>query len=335
LRLSEFAYDLPEELIAQEPLADRAASRLLVLHKRTGCIEHRAFTDVVDLLQPGDLLVLNDTRVSALRLLGHRSTGGAVEALLIEDLGGGAFIALTKPAKKLKPGEVVAFEGGLQAVVESDEGEGRRRIAFAQKDYDQQLAAVGRVPLPPYVQKEIADPERYQTVYASTKGSAAAPTAGLHFTPELLAKLRERGVDTATVTLDVSLDTFRPIQVDEVDEHVMHGERCTLPEETARKVAECPGRVIAVGTTSVRTLESFATGHRRLRHGSQVSRLFIKPGFEFRAVDAMFTNFHMPGTTMMLLVSALAGRENVLNAYREAVDHRYRFLSFGDSMLIV
>lgn len=335
MRLSEFAYDLPEELIAQEPLADRAASRLLVLDKRTGRIKHRRFNDVVDLLQPGDLLVLNDTRVSALRLLGHRATGGAVEALLIDDLGGGTFVALMKPAKKLKPGEVVVFEGGLQAGVESDEGEGRRRIAFAQKDYDQQLAAVGRVPLPPYVQKEIADPERYQTVYANTKGSAAAPTAGLHFTPELLSVLKERGVDTATVTLDVSLDTFRPIQVDDVDEHVMHGERCTVPEETARKIAECQGRVIAVGTTSVRTLESFATGHRRLEHGSQVSRLFIKPGFEFKVVDAMFTNFHMPGTTMMLLVSALAGRENVLNAYREAVAHRYRFLSFGDSMLIV
>jgi S-adenosylmethionine:tRNA ribosyltransferase-isomerase len=335
LRLSDFGYDLPEELIAQEPLADRAASRLLVLHKRTGRIEHRRFTDIVDILEPGDLLVINDTRVSALRLLGHRATGGAVEALLLQDLGGGAFIALTKPAKKLKAGESIAFEAGLTATVGPDEGEGRKRITFEQKDYEQQLAAVGRVPLPPYVKRPIPDPERYQTVYAAQDGSAAAPTAGLHFTPELIARLSESGIESATVTLDVSLDTFRPIQTDDVESHVMHGERCSVPVETARRIKECKGRVVAVGTTTVRTLETFATGHRGVETGTRQSRLFIKPGFEFQVVDAMFTNFHMPGTTMMLMVSAMAGRENVLNAYREAVDHRYRFLSFGDSMLIV
>lgn len=335
MRVSDFTYELPEELIAQEPLSDRAASRLLVLHRRTGAIEHRTFREVVDILQPGDLLVTNDTRVSALRLFGHRVTGGAVEALLIEDLGGGAFVALMKPAKKLKPGEAIAFEGGLSATVVRDEGEGRRRITFDQKDYDQQLAAVGRVPLPPYVKKDIEDPERYQTVYANTKGSAAAPTAGLHFTPELLAELQSRGIDNGTVTLDVSLDTFRPIQTDDVERHVMHGERCSVPAETAMKVAGCKGRIVAVGTTTVRTLESFATGRRSVEPGEKVTRLFISPGYEFKVADAMFTNFHMSGTTMMLMVSAMAGRENVLNAYREAVDHRYRFLSFGDSMLIV
>lgn len=335
MRLTDFSYDLPEDLIAQEPLADRAASRLLVLHKRTGEIEHRTFRDIVEILQSGDLLVTNDTRVSALRLFGHRDSGGAVEALLIEDLGGGEFVALMKPAKKLKPGDAISFERGLVAKVLVDEGEGRRRLLFGQKDFDQVLASVGRVPLPPYVKRDIDDPERYQTVYASNKGSAAAPTAGLHFTPDLFSELRNKGVENAHVTLDVSLDTFRPIQADIVEEHVMHGERCSVSAETAEKVAGCKGRVVAVGTTTVRTLESFAKGPRALEQGERLTRLFIAPGYEFKIADAMFTNFHMPGTTMMLMVSAMAGRENVLRAYREAVDRRYRFLSFGDSMLIV
>jgi S-adenosylmethionine:tRNA ribosyltransferase-isomerase len=335
LRLRDFLYDLPEELIAQAPLEDRAASRLLVLDRRTGEVHHRNFADVADILEPGDLLVMNDTRVSALRLFGHRASGGAVEALLVQDLGGGEFIALVRPAKKLKPGGSIAFDGGLEATVVADEGEGRRLLRFEQGDYEQRLHSVGRIPLPPYIKGEIEDPERYQTVYARSAGSAASPTAGLHFTSGLLERLRDNGVDTATVTLDVSLDTFRPIQTDDVEHHAMHGERCSVPEETAKKVAECKGRVVAVGTTTVRTLESFAVAHRTLDHGSQLSRLFIKPGYEFKAVDAMFTNFHLPGTTMMLLVSALAGRQSVLRAYSQAVEDRYRFLSFGDSMLVL
>jgi S-adenosylmethionine:tRNA ribosyltransferase-isomerase len=230
---------------------------------------------------------------------------------------------------------MIEFEGVLTATVAEDLGEGRRVVAFLQEDFGDRLVSVGRVPLPPYVHEELRDPERYQTVYAETKGSAAAPTAGLHFTEELLDRLRANGVLTATVTLDVSIDTFRPISTDDVDDHKMHGERCCVPEKTARAIAECSGRVIAVGTTTVRTLETFATGKREVTPGETSSKLFIKPGYDFKVVDAMFTNFHMPGTTMMLLVSALAGRESVLSAYAEAVEMRYRFLSFGDSMLVV
>ncbi len=335
MRLGDFLYDLPEELIAQTPLDDRAASRLLVLDKKTGEVQHRVFRDVVQILQPGDLLVMNDTRVSALRVYGSRQTGGRVEALLLEDCGDGRFVALMRPAKRLKPAEQIDFEGGLSATVEQDLGEGRRLIKFGQQDYAERLSEVGLVPLPPYVREQIKDPERYQTVYASTKGSAAAPTAGLHFTNEVLDRLRSNGVKTATVTLDVSIDTFRPISTDDVDDHKMHGEKCSVPEQTAAAVAECKGRVIAVGTTTVRTLETFATDHRMVAVGATCSKLFIKPGYEFRAVDGMFTNFHLPGTTMMLLVSALAGRESVLNAYRDAVEKRYRLLSFGDSMLVI
>ena len=335
MRLSEFLYDLPPELIAQTPLEDRAASRLLVLDRRTGAVRHLSFRDVPQLLEPGDLLMVNDTRVTALRLLGRRASGGRVEALLLQDEGEGRFNALLRPAKRLKEGEQVAFEGGLVAKVVKDLGEGKKALAFDQPDYRERLAAVGRVPLPPYVHEALRDPERYQTVYAAHAGSAAAPTAGLHFTNELLTQLEEQGVSMARVTLDVGLDTFRPISTEDVEDHAMHGERCALPQETADKIAECKGRVVAVGTTSVRTLESFASGKRAVEAGEKVTKLFIAPGYDFKVVDAMFTNFHMPGTTMMLLVSALAGREGVMAAYREAVEKRYRFLSFGDSMLVL
>jgi S-adenosylmethionine:tRNA ribosyltransferase-isomerase len=335
LRLSDFAYTLPQELIAQEPLKDRAASRLLVLHRADGRTEHRAFRDVADLLEPGDLLVLNDTRVSALRVFGSLPTGGRVEALLIEDQGQGRYVALTKPAKKLRAGTTVAFQDGLTAKVEADLGEGRRLIAFEGQNVAERLADVGLVPLPPYVHKALSDPGRYQTVYAREDGSAAAPTAGLHFTEEMLSALRAKGVQTATVTLDVSLDTFRPVQTDVVEDHVMHGERCFVPEATAQAIANAKGRVIAVGTTTVRTLETMATGRRRVRAGETVSKLLIAPGFQFQVVDGLFTNFHMPGTTMLLLVAALAGRDPMLGAYREAVESKYRFLSFGDSMLVL
>jgi len=334
LRLADFLYDLPEELIAQEPLADRSASRLLVLHRKTGDIEHLSFTDAPNLLQKGDLLVMNDTRVTALRLIGKRATGGQVEALLLHDEGGGRFVALTRPAKKLRLGEAIDFEGGLQAVIEDDLTEGKKRIAFHQVDYAHRIKTIGITPLPPYIHTQIEDPGRYQTVYAQTAGSAAAPTAGLHFTNETLQQLKTNGIDTATVTLDVSLDTFRPIGTVNVEDHVMHGERCSVPGETAQAIKRCEGRVFAVGTTTVRTLETFANSRHEVAQGETVSKLFITPGHEFRAVDAMFTNFHLPGTTLMLLVSAFAGRENVLRAYKEAVEKRYRFLSFGDAMLI-
>ncbi len=336
-RLSDYDYELPEELIAQEPLADRSASRLLVLRRDTGAVEHRRFADVPDLLQAGDLLVMNDTRVTALRLLGRRATGGQVEALLLAPTGTpGGFVALMRPGKRLRPGAEVAFGEGIHGLVTDDLGEGRKRLTLsASGDLNDALARVGRVPLPPYIHAALADPERYQTVYSKTPGSAAAPTAGLHFTAGVIKQLAARGVKLARVSLDVSIDTFRPVQHEDLGEHVMHGERCRAPESTAEAIASCKGRVIAVGTTTVRTLESLATGPRQVPAGEMVSRLFILPGYTFRAVDGMFTNFHMPRTTMLMMISALAGRDAVMNAYNEALRERYRFLSFGDAMLIL
>lgn len=335
-RLSDYDYVLPEHLIAQTPLADRAASRLLHLNRQTGEVSHRRFQDVVEILQPGDLLVMNDTRVTARRLLGHKPTGGEVEALLLAEHGYGEFIALMKPAKRLRVGAEIIFTDGLRATVISEEIGGKRVIRFGETS---QLGALiesaGSVPLPPYIHERLADPERYQTVYAHSPGSAAAPTAGLHFTDAVLSALRANGVDTATVTLDVGIDTFRPVMVDDLDLHEMHGETCTVPEETAKKVAACTGRIIAVGTTSVRTLETFADGARTISAGRRTSKLFIRPGFQFQVIDGMFTNFHMPKTTMMMMISALAGRDTVLAAYQSAIHQNYRFLSFGDSMLIV
>jgi S-adenosylmethionine:tRNA ribosyltransferase-isomerase len=333
-RLSDYTYELPEELIAQTPLEDRAASRLLVLHKAKGR-EHRQFRDILDILLPGDLLVMNDTRVSAVRLFGRKLTGGAVEALLLRELHPGCFEAMVKPAKSLRLGVEIEFDGLRAEVVDVLEP-GLRLLRFQPRpELHERLREVGLTPLPPYIHERLKDAQRYQTVYASQEGSAAAPTAGLHFTPEMLAALEAKGVETATVTLDVSIDTFRPVQVENLAEHVMHGERCSVPELTAHKIESCQGRVIAVGTTTVRTLETFAIGKRQVRAGQTVSKLFIRPGFEFQIIDGMFTNFHLPGTTMMLMISALAGRESVLAAYDEAVSLKYRFLSFGDSMLII
>ena len=333
-RLSDYDYELPDELIAQTPLEDRAASRLLVLH-REGGIEHRQFRDVLELLEPGDLLVLNDTRVSAVRLFGHRETGGAVEALLLQELLPGRFEAMVKPAKRLKVGTHVRF-GDLIATVTEELEEGLRVLSFDDDpNLSERLNEAGMVPLPPYIHERLADRERYQTVYGARAGSAAAPTAGLHFTDEILESLRERGVRTATVTLHDSIDTFRPVQVENLDEHRMHGERCAIPTETGEAIANAPGRIIAVGTTTVRTLETMATGPRQVSAGQTTSKLFIRPGFDFQVIDGMFTNFHLPKTTMLLMISALAGKQNILDAYRAAVEDRYRFLSFGDSMLIV
>ena len=334
MRLSEFDYELPDELIAQVPLADRAESRLLHLDKGTGAITHLRFRDVYSLLEPGDLLVMNNTRVTARRLFGKLDTGGVAEVLLLERLERGKYRALTKPAKKLYEGRVVTFEGGLTGkVVGRGEG-GVRAIQFLEEGSDETVERIGLTPLPPYIQSALSDPERYQTVYAEAEGSAAAPTAGLHFTKEIIEGLNAKGIDIAMVTLDVSIDTFRPVAVDDVEEHVMHGERCSVSAETAVKVNECRGRVIAVGTTTVRTLESFAISKGKVQPGEMVSKMFIKPGYGFKVVDGMFTNFHMPRTTMLLMISALAGVEPVKQAYQEAVRERYRFLSFGDSMLI-
>lgn len=333
MRLSDFDYDLPEELIAQTPLEDRAASRLLVLDKETGEIQHKTFRDMTEFLHPGDLLVMNDTRVTALRLFGERTTGGKVEALLLSGKNG-RYEALMKPGKKMKPGEKVEFEGGLSATVIEDLEAGKKLIEFAQEDAQARLKRAGRVPLPPYVHDALQDPERYQTVYSETGGSAAAPTAGLHFTTTLLNELEVKGVKTAKVSLDVSIDTFRPVMTDDIEDHEMHGERCSLSEETATAINECKGRIIAVGTTTARTLESFASGLRKVTRGETDTKIFITPGYEFQVVDGMLTNFHMPRTTMLMMISALAGRENIMKAYRRAIEEEYRFLSFGDAMLI-
>jgi S-adenosylmethionine:tRNA ribosyltransferase-isomerase len=335
-RLSDYGYDLPEELIAQTPLADRAASRLLHLDRATGAVVHRQFRDAVGLLRAGDLLVMNDTRVSAVRLFGHKETGAAVEALLLREETPETYEALVRPGRRLRPGARVVFPGELVAEVAEERPEGRKLLRFeARPDLKDRLMEHGLAPLPPYIHAPLADRERYQTVYAAHDGSAAAPTAGLHFTPEILANLREKGVETARVTLHVGLDTFRPITAEDPSQHPIHGERCGISQDSASKIAQSSGRIIAVGTTSVRTLETFAVGDRRVETGERLSTLFIRPGYRFRIVDGMFTNFHMPHTTMLMMLAALAGREAVMRAYAEAVRERYRFLSFGDSMLIL
>ena len=334
MRLEEFDYELPDRLIAQEPLADRSASRLLHLSLQ-GQISHRRFVDCLELLSPGDLLVFNDTRVTAKRLTGRKTTGGEVTALLLHDEGGGRYQALMKPGRRLQPGCQVVFEPGLAAEVVAVSGE-RRILQFSDgAGVAAKLEDARYVALPPYILRPIADAGRYQTVYADSPGSTAAPTAGLHFTTELLGRLQARGVKSAKVTLNVGLDTFRPVQAQTLEGHVMHGEACLVGESTAEAVAACRGRVVAVGTTTVRTLETFATGPRTLAVGETVSKLFVSPGFPFKVVDGMFTNFHMPRTTMLMMVSALAGRQNIMRAYEEAVAQDYRFLSFGDSMLIL
>lgn len=335
-RLSDYDYRLPEELIAQRPRADRSASRLLYLHRDSGLVEHRRFDEVPDLLEPGDLLILNDTRVTARRLLGVRPSGGKVEVLLLAPEGDGVFRALAKPGRRLKPGATILFSEKLTAEVAEDLGEGVKRLRFhASRNLSELIERAGEVPLPPYIQHALPDSERYQTVYARAPGSSAAPTAGLHFTQEILSALRRKGIATAFVTLDVGLDTFRPVQSEDLGGHRMHGERCEMPEATAQAIESSRGRVIAVGTTAVRTLESFAVAKGRVAPGTKVSRLFIRPGYRFQVAQGLFTNFHLPRTTMLMLVSALCSRDSLLAAYREAIERRYRFLSFGDSMLVL
>lgn len=336
----DYWYDLPEELIAQTPLQKRDTSRLMVLNRKTGEISHKHFFDIVDYLNPGDCLVMNDSRVLPARLLGHRPTGGAVEVLLLRDLGNNCWECLCKPGRKMLPGNGVSFGNGeLKAVVREVRDDGNRVVEFFYEGiFLEVLERLGKMPLPPYIKAELADQERYQTVYSREVGSAAAPTAGLHFTNELLDSIREKGVKTAFVTLHVGLGTFRPVKTDNILEHHMHSELCMMSEETAQMLNETRkngGRVICVGTTSCRTLESLAGEDGTFAAGSKWTDIFIYPGYQFKAMDGLITNFHLPESTLVMLVSAFAGRENVLNAYAEAVRERYRFFSFGDAMCIM
>ena len=339
MKKSDFSFDLPEELIAQTPMEQRDASRLLCLDKQTGAVEHRHFYDLPDLLREGDCLVLNNSRVLPARLIGIRPTGGAVELVLLRDLGGNRWECLSRPGRKKKPGQRILFgEGELQAVVEGTVSGGNRIVRFEYEGiFLEVLERLGRMPLPPYIRQELKDPERYQTVYSKELGSAAAPTAGLHFTKELLETVRNKGVLTEFVTLHVGLGTFRPVKEEEIEDHEMHSEYCIIPPETAEAVNRTRkngGRIIAVGTTSCRTLESFAKEDGTLEASSGWTNIFIYPGYRFKCIDALITNFHLPESTLIMLVSALAGRENILNAYRIAVSEKYRFFSFGDAMMI-
>ncbi len=340
MKTHDFWYDLPEELIAQTPLQQRDSSRLLHLNRATGQVTHRHFYDILDYLQPGDCLVMNDSRVLPARLLGHRPTGGAVEVLLLRDLGDKKWECLCKPGRKMQVGSEVIFGNGeLTATVVEVKDDGNRIVEF---HYDgiflEVLERLGKMPLPPYIKEELADQERYQTVYSREVGSAAAPTAGLHFTNELLEKIRQMGVKTAFVTLHVGLGTFRPVKAEEITDHHMHAELCMLSEETAALLNETKasgGRVICVGTTSCRTLESLVNPDGIFEAKSKWTEIFIYPGYTFKAMDGLITNFHLPESTLVMLVSAFAGREHVLNAYKEAVKERYRFFSFGDAMCIL
>ena len=340
MKTSDFWYDLPEELIAQTPLQQRDSSRLLALDKQTGKVEHRHFYDILEYLNPGDCLVLNDSRVLPARLLGHRPTGGAVEVLLLRDLGDKKWECLCKPGRKMQVGHQVIFGNGeLTATVVEVQETGNRVIEFHYEGiFLEVLERLGKMPLPPYIKAELADQERYQTVYSREVGSAAAPTAGLHWTPELLEQAREKGVKTAFVTLHVGLGTFRPVQVENVLEHHMHAELCMISQETAdilNKTKAEGGRIICVGTTSCRTLESLVNDDGSFEAKSKWTEIFIYPGYTFKAMNGLITNFHLPESTLVMLVSAFAGKEHVMAAYEEAVKERYRFFSFGDAMCIM
>jgi S-adenosylmethionine:tRNA ribosyltransferase-isomerase len=356
MRTSDFHYELPKELIAQTPLERRDDSRLMRLDKRTGVLEHRRFFELPELLREGDCLVLNDSRVLPARLFGVRATGGAVEVVLLRDRGDGVWECLTRPGRKTKVGTRLYFSGdtleadenaslsavgnnaSLSAVVIDEVQGGNRLIRFF---YDgiflETLERLGKMPLPPYIHEELKDSERYQTVFSRVSGSAAAPTAGLHFTKALLGSLEARGITVSYVTLHVGLGTFRPVKAENIEDHEMHAEYCEIPAETASAVSAAKRegrRVVAVGTTSCRTLESLAASDGAVAPFSDFTNAFIYPGYRFKCVDALITNFHLPESTLLMLVSALAGRENILRAYEEAVRERYRFFSFGDAMLI-
>lgn len=340
MKTSDFNYDLPPELIAQTPLDRRDGSRLLTLDKETGVWEHRHFFELPSLLRPGDCLVLNDSRVLPARLLGHRvPSGGAVEVLLLTDKGGKVWECLVRPGKKVKPGAILSFgNGDLTAeVLDVTEG-GNRLIRFTYEGiFLEVLERLGKMPLPPYIKEELQDPERYQTVYSKEVGSAAAPTAGLHFTKELMTQMETMGVKLAYVTLHVGLGTFRPVKEEEITDHEMHAEYCMISKETAECINSTKrggGRIICVGTTSCRTIESWAAADGTMKESAGWTSIYIYPGYQFKVLDGLITNFHLPESTLVMLVSALAGREHVLAAYAEAVREGYRFFSFGDAMLI-
>lgn len=340
MKTHDFWFALPEELIAQTPLQQRDSSRLLVMNRGTGEVTHRHFYNIVDYLKPGDCLVMNDSRVLPARLLGHRPTGGAVEVLLLRDLGDKRWECLCKPGRKMQVGNEVIFGNGeLTAVVTAVQEDGNRIVEFRYEGiFLEVLERLGKMPLPPYIKAELQDQERYQTVYSREVGSAAAPTAGLHFTNELLEDIRSRGIRTAFVTLHVGLGTFRPVKAEEISDHHMHSELCMINSDTAEilnKTKAEGGRIICVGTTSCRTLESLVNEDGSFEAKSKWTEIFIFPGYQFKAMQGLITNFHLPESTLVMLVSAFAGRENVLAAYNEAVAEKYRFFSFGDAMCIV
>ena len=340
IKTHDFYYDMPPELIAQTPIARRDASRMLTLNKETGETEHHHFYDLPSFLRPGDCLVLNDSRVLPARLIGHRvPTGGACEVVLLIDRGENTWECLVRPGKKLREGAVISFgEGELTGQIAQVLDNGNRLIRFSYEGiFLEILERLGKMPLPPYIKEELQDSERYQTVYSKEIGSAAAPTAGLHFTPELLEKIQAMGVAVCYVTLHVGLGTFRPVKAEEITDHQMHSEYCVISDETAQiinRTKAAGGRVICVGTTSCRTIESWAGEDGTMQASAGWTNIFIYPGYRFKVLDGLVTNFHLPESTLIMLVSALAGREHVLSAYEEAVREKYRFFSFGDAMFI-
>ena len=341
MKTSDFYYDLPEELIAQDPLEDRTASRLLVLDRKTGAVEHKIFSDVIDYLNEGDCLVINNTRVIPARLIGEKEgTGGKVEVLLLKRRANDVWETLVKPGKKLKPGAKITFgDGRLRAEVLEVVEEGNRLVKFYYEGiFEEILDSLGEMPLPPYITHKLEDKEMYQTVYAKFDGSAAAPTAGLHFTKELLNKIEEKGIKIASITLHVGLGTFRPVKVDDVNNHHMHTEWYEVNDEAADIINETKrngGRVICVGTTSCRTIESVADENGYMKAKTGETDIFIYPGYKFKVMDGLITNFQLPESTLVMLVSAFAGKENVLSAYETAVKEKYRFFSFGDAMILI
>ncbi len=340
MNTSDFYFDLPEELIAQVPLKNRTASKLMVLDRETGAIEHKHFYDMIHYLNPGDCMVLNDTRVIPARLFGAREgSGGKVEFLLLTRKSEKDWEVLVKPGKKARIGDRIVFgEGILTATIKEIIEDGKRIVTFEYEGiFEEVLDQLGEMPLPPYIHEKLEDRERYQTVYSKHEGSAAAPTAGLHFTKELMQRIKDKGVNIAYVTLHVGLGTFRPVKVDDVTKHKMHSEHYEIPQETAKLINETKkngGRVIAVGTTSCRTLESVASFYGEIKPCEGFTDIFIYPGYEFKVLDGLITNFHLPESTLIMLVSAFAGYDNVMNAYKTAVEEKYRFFSFGDAMFI-
>ena len=340
MKTSDFDYNLPQELIAQTPVEPRDSSRLLVYHRDTGAVEHKIFRDVIDYLNPGDVLVINQTRVIPARLYGVKEgTGGAIEFLLLRRLNLTDWEVILKPGKKAKPGARFVFGNGelVAEILAISEDGGRTVRFFYEGVFEDVLDRLGQMPLPPYIHEKLEDKTRYQTVYAKVNGSAAAPTAGLHFTPALLEKIRQKGVDVVPVLLHVGLGTFRPVKEDDVADHHMHSEYYEVTPEQAEAINAARargGRIVCVGTTSVRTLETVATEDGVVHPGSGFTQIFITPGVKIKAVDALITNFHLPQSTLLMLISALMGRENALDVYRQAVEERYRFFSFGDAMMI-